>query len=283
METLDAAPRLWEPSDIEVQAMRVFLAGLFAVSLIARAQSPAPSQATVHAPDGGVRETLQSIMIPPLTGAPFTATVTTEWTHLLPDGTTATVKNHRTVARDSTGRIFEERRAFTPTGDQQPTRLTNTNYIDPNRHEYFDCMPMQRSCHASEYFRPAMDKMPPYMDGLRACGCASPAMAGAKIDHEALGEKNIEDIAVIGSREITTIATGAIGNPNPEPIVKEFWYSPRLGINIVTKRFDPRSGIANFYVSGISLSEPDPRLFQPPQDFEIVRQVVERAQSPQTK
>jgi hypothetical protein len=53
--------------------------------------------------------------------------------------------------------------------------------------------------------------------------------------------------------------------------VKEFWYSPRLGINVVTKRFDPRFGVQNFTVSGINQGEPDPRLFEPPAEFRVVK------------
>jgi hypothetical protein len=256
--------------------MRVFLAGFLAAGLMAQAQNSGQGPAVAHAPDGGVKQTLQSISIPPLANAPFTATVTTEWTHLMPDGTTATVKNKRIVARDSTGRIFQERRYFSPTGDRQPPPLSNLQYLDPNRHEFFDCVPAQKSCQALEYRRSAMEKMPANMNGLMACGCASPAMAGAKIEHEALGEKTIEDVQVTGSREITTIATGVIGNERPEPIVKEFWYSPRLGVNLVVKRFDPRSGVQNFEVSNISLSEPDPKLFEPPAEYRITREVVER-------
>ena len=72
----------------------------------------------VHASDGGTRETLQSIDIVSVPNAPFSATVVTVWTSILPDGSTQTVKNHRTVVRDSSGRVFQERRSFTPNGDQ---------------------------------------------------------------------------------------------------------------------------------------------------------------------
>jgi hypothetical protein len=96
------------------------------------------------------------------------------------------------------------------------------------------------------------------------------------ITHEALGQKTIEDVDVTGSREITTLPAGQVGNEKPQPIVKEFWYSPRLGINLVTKRFDPRSGIENFVVDHVSLSEPDPKMFEPPANYQVVRQVVER-------
>jgi hypothetical protein len=54
--------------------------------------------------------------------------------------------------------------------------------------------------------------------------------------------------------------------------VKEFWYSPQLGINVSTKRFDPRaSAIQDFEVGNISLAEPDAKMFEPPVGFRMVR------------
>jgi hypothetical protein len=251
------------------------LAGVAAVVLCAAAAQSTP-QSTQHAPDGGVRETLQSIAIPVLTNAPFSANVDTEWTKILPDGTTATIKNHRTVARDTSGRVFQERRYFTPDGDTQVTQLSRLEYMDPSRHEFYSCVPQQKTCYASQLQEPVLTAMPAGMNGLRACGCASPRNQGMTVENEALGQKTIEEVEVIGSREVTTIAAGQIGNQKAEPIVKEFWYSPRLGVNLVTKRFDPRSGMQNFIVDHVSLNEPDPKLFEPPADYRVVREVVER-------
>src|ERR1700733_8159000 len=99
----------------------------------------AQQQAPVHAPDGGSRETLQSISIPPKAGASFSAVVVTEWTRLLEDGTTTTIKIHRTVARDSSGRVFQERRYFSPNGDKETTTLSELDYADPIRRELYIC------------------------------------------------------------------------------------------------------------------------------------------------
>ena len=52
--------------------------------------------------------------------------------------------------------------------------------------------------------------------------------------------------------------------------MKEFWYSPQLGINVIEKRRDPTDGSQNFVVSEISLGEPDSRLFELPANFQIV-------------
>ena len=242
-------------------------AGLLAISSVAQAQSP-----TAHAPDGGVRQTLQSINVPPLTNAPFTAVVTTEWTKLLPDGSQATTANRRTIARDSSGRIFEERRYFAPNGDTRETQLSNLQYMDPNRHEAYDCIPAEKICYVRPYRRLALTKMPNNIGGPEACGCGGPE-GGTSVKQEALGQKTMENVEVVGSREIVTLPVGRFGNDRPEPVVKEFWYAPRLGLNLIVKRFDPRSGIQNFAVDHVSLSEPDTRMFQPPSDYQVVRAV----------
>jgi hypothetical protein len=256
--------------------MRVVLVAVcLALSSNGWAQTP-PQAAVAHAPDGGTSWRIQSIAILPLTNASFSATVTTEWTRILADGTTATVKNHRTVARDNAGRIFEERRAFAPNGDIQPTQIDALEYSDPGRHEFYSCIPARKTCYLSTYGRSAMAVMPAGMGGLELCGCASPHGQGFTVQHEALGEKTIEDVDTVGSREITTLPSGDFGNDKAQPIVKEFWYSPRLGLNLITKRFDPRAGSQNFVVNHLSQNEPDQSMFEPPADYQVVRQVVVR-------
>ena len=255
----------------------LILGGSLALGLPGQAQTAA----TAHAPDGGTTFHIQSIDIAPLTGAPFTATVTTEWTRILADGSTATTRNHRTVARDSTRRRGQERRFFAPNGDAQPTPLSALEYVDPVRHEFLSCIPQRKTCYASAYLRPQMDKMPAGVGGLDVCACASVPGKETTITHESLGQETIENLDAIGSREITTLPAGTIGNTNPQPIVKEFWYSSRLGINLVTKRFEPQAGAENFVVSGVSLDEPDPKIFEPPADYQIVREVVVKQAIPQ--
>jgi hypothetical protein len=247
---------------------------LLAIGLTVRAQTPA--QSVAHARDGGTVTTLQSIDVVPLINAPFTAEVNTEWTTILADGTTATVWNRRTIARDSTGRIFQERRFLAPNGNTVQPALRTLEYADPNRHEFYNCIVAEKTCYLSKYLRPAMPEMPAGIGGLELCNCASPQNAGVTITHEALGQKTVENIEATGSREVTTLPAGRFGNEQAQPVVKEFWYSPRLGLNLITKRFDPRSGVQNFVVANLSLNEPDPNLFQPPAEYQVVRQVVER-------
>ena len=219
--------------------------------------------ATQHGFDGGTRQTIQSIDILPLEGAPFTATVVTEWTRLLPDGSTGTISNHRTVARDSAGRVFQERRFFSPTGDQQVTALSELDFEDPTRQEMSICRPAGKVCQVYGFKRPAQ-VVPPVARQL--------ANGRGTVTEEALGTKTIENLDVVGSREVTMLNAGVLGDQKAEPTVKEFWYSPRLQVNVVTKRFDPHaSAIQDIELRAINLSEPDPKLFVPPAEYRVIR------------
>ena len=217
----------------------------------------------MHAPDGGTRQRVESIEIPPQTNAPFRAVVTTEWTRILPDGSTGTIRNHRTVARDSLGRVFQERRNFAANGDKQVTGVFELDYEDTPRHEMYVCRPSTRVCTVYRYEAQANVSVPkagPLPNGM------------GTVTLEDLGRKTIDGVDVVGSREVTTLNAGAMGNEKPQPVVKEFWYSPQLGINVVTKRFDPRaSAMQNFTVSDISLTEPDAAMFDPPAGYRMVR------------
>jgi hypothetical protein len=92
----------------------------------------------------------------------------------------------------------------------------------------------------------------------------------AFLTREPLGNDSVSGVETVGTRETTTLNAGTIGNDRSISIVKEFWYSPQLGINLIEKRQDPRVGTQTFTVSDISLGEPDARLFETPAGFETI-------------
>jgi hypothetical protein len=209
-------------------------------------------------PDGGTFERIYSIVIPSLPNAPFTATVNTEWIRPLPDGTTVTWRNRRTIARDAAGRIFQERRSFIPENSNRDSFVMQTEISDPASREFYVCLPREQACRLHEFSRP--DFAPPL-----------PVPAGAKGSTvEDLGKQSIGGLETLGARETEVIPTGAVGNNSPILAKREFWYSPQLGVNLVSKREDPRFGTQNFAVASITLGDPDPNLFRPPAGFKIV-------------
>src|SRR5258708_12193252 len=129
----------------------LLLAGfLVLLNSLSLAQAPQEPQ---RLPDGGTREVLISILIPSLPNAPFTATVNTEWIRQLPDGSTITLKNHRAIARDAAGRIFQERRALVPDDGKTKSGVTQIEISDPVARELYICMPHGRTCQV-EVFSP---------------------------------------------------------------------------------------------------------------------------------
>src|SRR5256885_4207597 len=135
-----------------MKSIPIFLLACFlllpnSVSLAQAQQQPQ------RVPDGGTREVLISILIPSLPNAPFTATVNTGWIRQLPDGSTITLKNHRAIARDAAGRIFQERRALVPDDGKAQSGVTQIEISDPVTHELYICMPYGRTCQL-EVFSP---------------------------------------------------------------------------------------------------------------------------------
>jgi len=231
------------------------------VGFSGRSLTAQSSDQALHAPSGGVRTTVTSIAVPPLPGAPFIATVSTEWKRTLDDGSVVTIGNHRTIARDNIGRIFQERRNLHPAGDPHENEINRLEFADPRAHTISTCWPEARICQVNYYF--ASTAAPP------------PAPAGpidggkGFLTRIELGSDSVSGVETIGTRETTTFNAGSIGNDRAISIVKEFWYSQQLGINVIEKRQDPRYGSQTFTVSPIVLGEPDASLFDIPAGFRI--------------
>jgi len=238
------------------------LSVLLILPISALAQEPAaPRQQPQHAPDGGNLEMISSIFIPSWPNSPFTATVNTTWIRPLPDGSTIAWKNHRTIARDAAGRIFQERRTFVPeTGNGEPA-VRQIEISDPVAHEFYVCRPLERVCRLEPFSRAES------ADSVAPANGRKPASSSATED---LGKQTVGGLEAVGTRDTSVIPAGAIGNNSPLMSKHEFWYSPLLGINLITKRQEPRAGDQNFEVSDIAVGEPDAKLFIPPSGFKIL-------------
>jgi len=221
------------------------------------------AQGPMRAPDGNSFTRIVSIFIAPIPNAPFSANVSTQWTRQTSDGATVVVKNHRMVARDSQGHVFEERRRFVPADSNSPSLLFQTDYVDPARRTRTLCFPANEICDVYNFFTPPSEaSLPvgPLPDGKRY------------LSRENLGADTIEGLETIGTRETISTSPGAVGNDREVVSTKEFWYSPKIGVNLVVKRMDPLQGTQVFTVSNISLAEPDARLFAVPAQFKVADQ-----------
>ncbi len=87
---------------------------------------------------------------------------------------------------------------------------------------------------------------------------------------EQLGKQMVEGVECEGTRAVTTMPSGAIGNERPIETVNETWYSTELQMMILSKRSDPRFGESTYRVTNINRSEPDAALFQVPSEYTII-------------
>jgi hypothetical protein len=258
--------------------MRLNLAFLSAITAaavlaagLAAQQEPTPGASF----DGGASGVLQSIYIPPMHNAAFTAIVHTEWARPMAGGGSTTLVNQRTVARDLNGRIYQERWLLVPKGGSIQSLNNLKQIYDPNEHTGYDCFligPQKDHCELHNYAG-IIRTDPPVKSG--------PVGKAGFRTHEELGTRNIEGIETTGSRDTITYNAGVFGNDRPVRVIREYWHSDALGLNLISILDDPRIGKETFTLSDVSIGDPDPRLFDIPEGFQIVdtRQPEEPAHS----
>jgi TonB family protein len=86
---------------------------------------------------------------------------------------------------------------------------------------------------------------------------------------ESLGKQMIEGVEAEGTRTVTTIPAGKIGNERAIEIVFERWYSPELQTVIMTRHADPRFGETTYRLTNISRDEPSHSLFEVPAGYTV--------------
>jgi len=252
----------------------------FSTGLLVQAQTP---DNPVHAPDGGTQEMVDSISIPPLTNAPFQATVALEWTRHLADGSTLVVKNHRLVVRDSQGNIYQERRTLVPDGSDKEPQVRWVEISNPVKHTKYFCNAELTECTLRNYFPErllrAVTPQTITADAPSNANISNTAQqhrrqpkaiaANSNIIHSDLGTRSIEGLDAVGTKDTRIIPPGTQGNSASLEISKEFWFSPQLGLNLRVLRVDPLHGDQSFKVMDITLSEPDPQRFELPPTCKI--------------
>jgi hypothetical protein len=252
--------------------MRTLFAGiLWLISLACLAQTtqpqiqvqPAPSQDGGVRHDGGVREVLESIVIPPIPQAPFYATLATEWVKYAADGATITLVNQRNVARDAQGRVYQERWVLVPKNSDIKSYMNWIQIGDPKKHTLYNCSPQKRVCDLLVYDP---------TDSLAAAtvhkGTTQTLKDGSRTWEE-LGTRSILGIDTVGFRDTTITNAGTMGNDQPLTSMSEYWHSDLLGINLLSIRSGPFFGKQTFTITELTATDPGPQLFEVPEGYKI--------------
>jgi hypothetical protein len=201
-----------------------------------------------------------------VTGAPFSASFSTETTETLGDGNQIKHASSGTIARDSQGRT---RRDMTLPAFGQMAGATKAA-----PHVTFVNDPVAGARYILEADTKTARQMPPPPDkseftkGARAGGHAA---ADKETVTTSLGTQTVGGVTAEGTRYTRTIPAGQIGNAKPIVIVTERWYSPDLQMVVMTKRSDPRSGDTVFQMTSIARAEPAASLFQVPADYAVTK------------
>ncbi|MBX9603258.1 MAG: hypothetical protein K2X35_19800 [Bryobacteraceae bacterium] len=89
------------------------------------------------------------------------------------------------------------------------------------------------------------------------------------VKSENLGARNIEGVMAEGTRTTITLPAGSIGNERDIQTVTERWFSKELGLLVMSKTSDPRSGETTYRLTNISRQEPLRSLFEIPSDYTV--------------
>jgi hypothetical protein len=212
-------------------------------------------------PDGTSRTLMPGIEVYPFSNMPFSGKDNIIWTRTADGGGTITTYLEANVARDSHGRVYRERHSYSPTASVNPlSTLTLFYVLDPIAQTRTTCIYAMHHCSITYYRSPrSIRERPvgPYGNGRFF------------LTRESLGNQTIDDLAVIGTRETTSISAGAIGNNQPLAYSRDFWYSPDLKTNLAVTRNDPREGKIEIHLTILTRAEPDPSIFAIPSGFTV--------------
>jgi hypothetical protein len=212
----------------------------------------------------------------PVTGAPYSAEITTEIVQQLADGNRIERRSTSSVARDGQGRVRREQQV-TAIGPILPS--ANAQIVTIND-------PVAKVHYSLDAERKVAVQLPmmftakvegPGRGAFLARGDKREVIALPPVDSaqtrdartETLGRKEIEGVTADGTRVTVVIPAGSIGNQAPIEIVSERWYSAELQTVVFSRRSDPRFGETTYRLTNIVRAEPPAELFQVPPDYKV--------------
>jgi hypothetical protein len=240
--------------------------------------------------------------VPPITGAPFTADATTEFTQTLPDGNRIEQRFSTSIARDGRGRTRREQQ-MALVGPLTVLRLTTgpnaaagaggrgrgvwtsaapsnepQRYVvitDPVEHVSYTLYEQTKEALRSSALIMQKEALNTVSTNLKRAEAERAGAARGPVV-EQLGTRQIEGVSATGVRTTNIIPAGEIGNLSPINLVTERWFSNELGTAVLITRSDPRSGETAYRLTNIVRAEPPPDLFTVPSDYKVLDSLDER-------
>jgi hypothetical protein len=247
-------------------ARRDYLFAILAtVAFISCAPTLAAQEAATQNPPAyrGVQTHVDGVFVTPVPNVPLTAVAEVESTQVLDDGSAVGKKTFNNIARDSQGRIYNERRSMVPATSNatpdlisfhiyDPTTRLNT-FLNPETHLAHQAVLHERLVQAS------------------ARGQVSGITANSRgYQEQDLGTQSMENVVVHGTRKTRTVSAASSGTGQAVIVTDEYWYSEELRLNMLVKHDDPRTGQQTVTITKVDRSEPPAGTFEIPGDYRIV-------------
>ena len=219
-----------------------------------------PAQETTNDANPLYRSTsirMGTIVVPPIAGAPFSATALIKNQQLMPDGSVVTSRNINLIGRDYRGRTHGEMRPRVPDSFQGVPSLSEVHIFDPQTRLKTVYYP---ATHIASRQPQAVQSKPANLSDS----------SNPLVKVEDLGSTIIDGIEVRGTRRIVSIPGLTNGTGAPLTVVDEYWYSEDLHLNLLLLHNDPRTGEQTVALTNIKREEPPQSFFEVPPDYKIV-------------
>jgi hypothetical protein len=213
---------------------------------------------------GAWGQNISGIFLTPVANAPFTGVIVIERTNVAQNGVPGlTLKSIREVARDGQGRIRNVFRQLIPASSGAEPPIIRVHFYDPQTRSYAFLYPYNKTYDTGTVNHPPA--------AAPADLVASPAGNSIPLNQftklEDLGTHSIDGVSAHGVREIQSLPA-AWGKAGTEVVLTdEYWYSDDLHMNVVVKHGDPRTGNVTMTLTQVTPGEPEPSLFQIPDDY----------------
>ena len=228
----------------------------------------------------GQTQTIRPRQNPP---QPYTAEFKITTVRTLANGTTLTRESTETRAVDRDGRamtmtkeapLSADQAAVTRVHVQDPVEGMNSNWDSQQSKATIVKAPpadQHQGCWATEsgryHWRFGAGAQPRQATPVKNAAAIPPARPKPEVVD--LGNTTIEGVEAHGTRTTYTIPAGEIGNDAPLLRTYESWWGTTFGLLLREVNDDPESGKRTREVVSLSLGDPDPALFQPPEGYEV--------------
>lgn len=192
------------------------------------------------------------VFVPPIPDVPFTATVMIQSKQPLADGSVETRVSQQTVARDSRGRIRNERHAMVPAGFKGDSPLVGAHIFDPATRISYMMNPFTMI--ARQQLVPTPRNMAVAGDGKS----------------EDLGYTTLNGLQAKGTRISREVPAPVSGTGKTVTVTDEIWYSEELHMNLLELHTDVRGGKQTLAIVSLRRDEPSSALFEVPAGYKIV-------------